>query len=108
MSDKNVRIMDELMQTIATTDEWEDIQENDPDIKRADRELVETLHEVSNLIPKELYSKIEETIYGYTNAIEFAAMLYGIHVVTAIRDVSARPLTCRGMSWPGQGGRRYD
>ncbi|MBD5153612.1 MAG: hypothetical protein HDT15_11415 [Oscillibacter sp.] len=91
MSDKNVRIMDELMQTIAQTDEWEDIQENDPDIKRADRELVEALREVSSLIPHELYSKLEEAVYSYSNAVEWAAMLYGIHVVTAIRDVSARP-----------------
>lgn len=43
MSDTNVRIMDELMQTIVQTDEWEDIWENDPDRRRgqiADPECV--------------------------------------------------------------------
>ena len=90
MSDKNVRIVDELMQTIVQTDEWGDIQENDPDIKWSDRELTATLQEVRSLIPGELYHRIEEAIYGYSNAVESAAMLYGIHVVTAIRDVSAR------------------
>lgn len=91
MSDKNVRIMDELMQAVVQTDEWEDIQENDPEIKQADRELVSTLQELKKVVPPELYFKIERVAYEYSNAVEYAAMLYGIRIANAIRDVSARP-----------------
>ena len=91
MSDKNVRLMDDLMQAIVQTEEWESIQENDPEIKRSDRQLVSTLQEVSGFIPREMYIKIEEAVYGYSNAVSNAAMLYGMRVLEAIRDVSARP-----------------
>ena len=91
MSDKNVGIMDELMQAIVQTDEWESIMENDPEIRRADKELVTILKELKSVISPELYSKIEWSIYDYSNAVECAAMLYGIHVINAICDVSARP-----------------
>ena len=91
MSDKNVRLMDDLMQTIVQTDEWEDIQENDPEIKRTNKELVQTLKELKKIVPSDLYYRIEGAVYNYSNAVEYAAMLYGMHIVDAIRDVSARP-----------------
>lgn len=91
MSDKNIKIMDELMQTIVQTEEWESIQENDPDIKLANKEMVSLLCEVKNHIPHALYLKIGDAIYSYSNAVSSAAMLYGMGIIEAIRDVSARP-----------------
>lgn len=91
MNDKNIEIMDELMQDITQTEEWESIQENDPEIRHADRKLVDILLQIKSIVPRDLYYEIEDAAYSYGNAIGSAAMLYGIHVIEAIRDVSARP-----------------
>lgn len=88
MVDKNVRLMDELMQTVVQTGEWNEIQESDPEIKQADRELFGLL---KGAISGEQYTEIESAILDYANAVSTAAMLYGMHIVDVIRDVSARP-----------------
>ena len=88
MIDKNVKIMDELMQAVAQTDEWNEIQKNDQGIKQADQRLFELL---KGIVSDAQYMEIEGAVLSYANAISSAAMLYGMHVVEAIRDVSARP-----------------
>lgn len=88
MVDANVRLMDELMQAVAQTEEWESIQGSNPEIKQADRELFGLL---KGAVSGEQYIEIESAILGYANAVSTAAMLYGMHVVDVIRDVSARP-----------------
>ena len=91
MSEKNISIMDDLMQVIIQTEEWETIQATDPAIRKADKEITTLLCEAKSHVPKALYLKLEDAVYNYSNAVSDAAILYGIHVADAIRDVSARP-----------------
>lgn len=91
MIDKNVAIMDELMQAIVQTEEWESVQQNDPEIRIADQVLSEMLSQIESIVPRKLYCEITDAVYGYGSAIGSVAILYGMHVADAIRDVSTRP-----------------
>lgn len=89
--DINVQLMDDLMDGITQTDAWLTEQMQNPEIREAKRLLDEALEAIAGMVPDEAYHALEDATCRYASAYETAAILYGIHVAEAMRDVSSRP-----------------
>lgn len=92
--DKNVKLMDELMNSIIQTDDWNEIQLNDPGILEKSERLNRLLDQIRDAAPPELadlIAALEDATLDAACSHITPAILYGIHVADAIRDVAARP-----------------
>ena len=89
--DKNMEIISQLMATITQTNEWFRICNEDPQIQRASHGLQLTMARVSALVPEAIMDELWDALGDLEQAQETAAILYGIRVADAIRDVAARP-----------------
>ena len=86
--DKNLVLMDDILEVIGQSDEWEDIQLHDPRIVAANKALKA---EVAALqLPFDEYCSLELAIGQATATTIDAAILYGIHVAFALQDVVGR------------------
>lgn len=91
MNDKNVQLVDELMQSIGQTDVWQDELANNPMIQQSEKELSAVMEKIRQYAPKELADQLSDTVSENIVAYEWPAILYGMRVVYAIEDVSRRP-----------------
>lgn len=89
--DKNIEIISRLLSTIMQTDEWFRICNEDPQIQRASQGLQYTMARISALVPEVMMDELWDALCNLEEAQETAAVLYGIRVADAIRDVAARP-----------------
>lgn len=89
---KNLDLMDELLSVLTQTEEWENRQGTDPQIKAAEKELEVALKNVSHFVPREVYKPLEDgAIMSVVNAYAEAGILYGIQVADAIHAAAANP-----------------
>lgn len=91
MNDKNVVLMDDIMQGICQTDEWQDILSCDPRIVAANAHWNNAMEKVKSLVPQELYDELCEANAGEVIAAGDTGILFGIRVADVIRDVASRP-----------------
>lgn len=91
MNEKNLVLMDDIMQMVVQADEWQDIQLNDPRIAAARDHWNAVLERAKAFLPKEIYIELEDAEAGEVSATSDAGILFGIHVANAIRDVASRP-----------------
>ena len=91
MQDKNVQLVDEIMQTVTQTDVWTEELTNDPVIKEAEEEVEAVMEEVRGYIPLELFLRLDEAIAYKSVAYHEPAILYGMRVAYALMDVCRRP-----------------
>ena len=91
MNEKNLILMDDIMQMVVQADEWQDIQTQDPRITAARVRWEAVLERAKDLLPWELYAELSDAQAGEVAATSDAGILFGIHVADAIRDVVARP-----------------
>ncbi len=89
--EKNMEIISQLLSTIMQTNEWFCICNEDPQIQRASQGLQYTMARVSALVPEAMMDELWDALCNLEAAQETAAVLYGIRVADAIRDVAARP-----------------
>lgn len=85
--DTNKAIMDDIMDRITQTEEWNRIQLEDPQIAEAEREA-EVLYR--DLGGKE-QDRVTELLAGLSTAYSYAAILYGMRVAVAIHEATADP-----------------
>ena len=91
---KNVRPVDELMNSISQTDDWNEIQLRDPDIQEKFERLNRLLDQLRDAVPPELadlIGDVEDATLDAAYSYITPATLYGLHIADAIRDVSSRP-----------------
>lgn len=92
--DKSVKLVDELMNAIIQTDEWNEIQLNDPDIAEKSERLNRLLDQLRDAAPPELadlVGELEGAALDAACSYIAPAIMYGLHIADAIRDVSSRP-----------------
>ena len=94
--DANIQLMDDLMNGIIQTDEWENIQNADPVIAAAFERFSKALDEVKSRITREQYVELSDAVCHYVASFDTAAILYGMHIATSIRDIAARPADLSG------------
>ena len=92
MIDKEaLSIMANIMDGIEQTDEWTELQINDPGIKDADRRLNMALDAAEKYIPRKVYAELADAHSGAVAAYSDVAILYGMRVAAVIQAVTANP-----------------
>lgn len=80
--------MASLIGAITQTSEWFDTCRKDPQITASRDRLDAVMERVGALIPEGLLDELQDAMCAMDEAQETAAILYGIRVAIAIRDVS--------------------
>lgn len=92
MHDKEeLSLVADIMAGIINSDEWNDIQLHDPDIKAAEERRERVLESAKAYLPREVYVELSDAQSGEVAAYIAPAIMYGIHVAEVIREVSANP-----------------
>lgn len=92
MIDKRaLSMMADIMDGIEQTDEWAELQMNDPGIKDADSRLNRALEAAEKHIPRKVYAELADAHSGAVAAYSDVAILYGMRVAAVIQAVTANP-----------------
>ena len=92
MIDKRaLSMMADIMDGIEQTDEWAELQMNDPGIKDADSRLNRALEAAEKYIPRNVYAELADAHSGVVAAYSDVAILYGMRVAAVIQAVTANP-----------------
>ena len=79
------------MDGIEQTDEWKELQMNDPGIKAADSRLNRALEAAEKYLPRKVYAELADAHCGVVSAYSDVAILYGMRVAAVIQAVAANP-----------------
>lgn len=91
MEKRALSIMADIMDGIEQTDEWMELQMNDPGIKDADSRLNRALEAAEKYIPRKVYAELSDAHSGVVAAYSDVAILYGMRVSAVIQAVTANP-----------------
>ena len=92
MIDKRaLSMMADIMDGIEQTDEWAELQMNDPGIKDADSRLNRALEAAEKYIPRKVYAELADAHSGAVAAYSDVAILYGMRVSAVFQAVTANP-----------------
>lgn len=93
---KALSVMADIMDGIEQTDEWSEIQMNDPGIKAAECCLDSALQKAEAYLPRELYTELSDAHCTAVSAYCDAAILYGMRVSSIIQTVAANSAEITG------------
>ena len=88
---RELSMMADIMDGIEQTDEWAELQMNDPGIKDADSRLNRALEAAEKYIPRKVYAELADAHSGAVAAYSDVAILYGMRVSAVIQAVTANP-----------------
>ena len=92
MIDKRaLSVMADIVDGIEQTDEWVELQVNDPGIKAADSRLKSALEAAEKYLPRKVYVELTDAHSGVISACNDVAILYGMRVAAVIQEVTASP-----------------
>lgn len=91
MEQRSIAMMADIMGGIEQTDEWTELQMNDPGIQDAESRFHQALEEAEAYLPREVYVKLSDTQGGVASAYSSVAILYGMRVAAGIQAVVANP-----------------
>ncbi len=83
----NLAIMDDIMDRVTQTEEWNRIQLEDPAIAKAEREA----EELYNNLDRKGQDRAQSLLASLACAYSCVAILYGMRVAEAIRETVADP-----------------
>lgn len=84
--------MASLLLTLTQSDEWFRVCDEDAGIREANDNLQIMIDKLAADNPDELTEQLWEAVCRVCDACMSAAMLYGIRIANAVRDVSAKDL----------------
>ena len=82
-----------MLLTLTQSDEWFRLCDSDEGIKEANDSLQSMMDRLAADNPDELTEQLWEAVCCVCDACSAVAMLYGIRVANAIRDISAQSLS---------------
>ena len=82
-----------MLLTLTQSDEWFRLCDSDEGIKEANNSLQIMIDKLAADNPDEMMDQLWEAVCRVCDACSAVAMLYGIRVANAIRDVSAQSLS---------------
>lgn len=91
ITEKEVSMMAEIMDSILQTDEWMEMQLTDPMINAADNRWRLALEEAKAYLPHSLYVELSDANANDVAIYCDLAILYGMHVAGTIQRVAANP-----------------
>lgn len=90
MNEKNLDLMDCIMDAVTESNEWLELQMHDPMAIDAANRFDAILGQVKDLLPREIYGKLSDAYMSGVVAAGNSGILFGLHVADAIRDVASR------------------
>lgn len=91
LDQRKVILVDEIMSAVLQTDYFDNIIMTDPNIVAADAEMQKVIDGLEQTLSKEEIDSLQVAMYRYAIACEIPAILYGIYVADAIREIAANP-----------------
>lgn len=91
MKKVSMSIVNEMMNAIVSMPRWREIQDTDPIIQEAEVRMGKALEVIESVIPDEQVEEIREAAYGLVTALEFPAILYGIHLANSFAAAVINP-----------------
>ena len=88
---RELSMMADIMDGIEQTDEWTEIQMNDPGIKAAGSRWNRAMESAKSYLPREIYDELSDANCNEVSAYSDVAILYGIRVSSVIQTVAANP-----------------
>ncbi len=86
-----IDLADDIINTIETGEEWESIEVHDPYIKQCTDVLYHVLDPLEDELGGERVEALKSAIFGYSNSVQRAAILYGMKVAATLHDVIHNP-----------------
>ena len=83
---RELATVNDIVEAVVTSEGWNDIQRNDPQISAAEKVFDTTIEGCAN------EGAVYDAALALVGAYVDAAILYGIHAANAIRSVSADPM----------------
>lgn len=80
-----------LVNSIMETNEWLKLENSNPVINSAQNEISNILNSLENKIPDENIAKLRCSINDYVSASTTTAVLYGIQVAIAAKEIINNP-----------------
>ena len=84
----NMALVDNIMEAITQTDEWQEIQLNDPRVVASTNALREKMAALRPLFSFREYSGLEAAVWRAASSIVEPAIMYGIHVALTLQDAT--------------------
>ena len=91
IDEKALSTMADIMDGIVQSEEWEELQMNDPGIEAAEGRWSRALESAKPYLPRELYNELSDANCGEVSAYSDVAILYGMRVAAVIQAVTANP-----------------
>lgn len=91
IDEKALSTMADIMIGIEQTDEWTELQVNDPGIKAAESRLNRALEVAEVHLPREAYMELSDAHCEVVSAYNDIAILYGMRVAEVIRHMTENP-----------------
>ena len=91
IDEKALSTMADIMDGIVQSEEWEELQMNDPGIEAAEGRWSRALERAKTYLPRELYNELSDANCGEVSAYSDVAILYGMRVAAVIQAVTANP-----------------
>ncbi len=85
-------IFEDVVDSIMQTEEWLQIEMNDPRINEAENAVMALLDGIKEQIPDDTYNQLMDAIWGLAAATAETATLYGMSVANTLREVAANPI----------------
>ena len=83
--------MADIMDCIAQTDEWAEIQTDDPGVRAAEDRWRQALEGAKAYLPRAVYNELSDANCGEMLAYSDVAILYGMRVASIIQALAANP-----------------
>ena len=88
---KTLSTMADIMDGIVQSEEWAELQMNDPGIKAAESRLRRAMENARAYLPAEDYMELSDAQTGEVSAHCDVALLYGMRVTALIQAATANP-----------------
>lgn len=85
-------IFEDVVVSIMQTEEWLQIEMNDPRINEAENAVMALLDGIKGKISKDAYNQLMDAMWGLAAVTAETATLYGMSVANTLREVAANPI----------------
>ena len=87
----NSVLMGEILEAITQSEDWEDVQQNDPLIQKANAGFEAAIQEAKKYLPIDVFLKVNDAWGTSIKEHGDAGILFGLRVADTIREMAAHP-----------------
>lgn len=92
LTEKQISLMDDILNAIDNSEEWIAIQQEDPYIKFSNDELIRALGKLDGTVGWEQLDELKAAVYNYANSVSTVAIMYGMKVELIMQAAIEYPI----------------